>query len=206
GTATDDINLSGWTIRTRPIGSSTQTTRFTFAAGTILSAANAIVIFGGGNANFNSNAPVFGCAQIVKATTSAGLSLTNSGLTILIRDEAGNLITQFSYGGSTGLDGNNGQSLTRSPDITGAFVQHANAAGANGRLFSAGLKSDGTPFGNCVGRLKSVTLSPSSSSINAGQTTQYTAKAFDEYGRQKGGVLFGFGSDNPAVATVDPAL
>src|SRR5205814_7760034 len=89
GTVTDDINLGGWTIRTRPIGSSTETTRFTFAAGTILSAANAIVVFGGGN--FNPNDSVFGCVQIVKPTTSAGLSLTNSGLTILIRDGTGNL-------------------------------------------------------------------------------------------------------------------
>src|SRR5207249_6299270 len=34
----DDISLSGWTVRTRSVGSTTETTRFTFAAGTTLSA------------------------------------------------------------------------------------------------------------------------------------------------------------------------
>ncbi len=203
GTVTDNINLGGWTIRTRPIGSSTQTTRFTFAAGTILSAANAIVIFGGGNANFNPNDPVFGCAQIVKATTSAGLSLTNSGLTILIRDEAGNLITQFSYGGSTGLDGNNGQSLTRSPEIAGAFVQHRAAAGADGRLFSPGLKTNGTPFGNCPGHLTTVSISPLAATVNVGETTQFDAQAFDEYGRAMKGVSITFTPDTVTAATID---
>ncbi|PYS27470.1 MAG: hypothetical protein DMF75_20315, partial [Acidobacteria bacterium] len=193
----------GWTIRTRPVGSSTETTRFTFAAGTTLSGGNAMVVFGGSNANFNPNDPVFGCAQVVKATTSAGLSLTNSGLTILIRDGAGNLITQFSYGGSTGLDGNNGQSLTRSPDIVGAFVQHNSAAGANGRLFSPGLKTDGTPFGNCAGHLITVSISPLAATVNVGETTQFAAQAFDEYGRAIKGVSISFTSDNITAATID---
>jgi hypothetical protein len=201
--STDDIDLTSWTIRTRPIGSSTETTRFTFAAGTILSAANAIVVFGGGNANFNPNDPVFGCAQIVKATTSAGLSLTNSGLTILIRDGTGNLITQFSYGGATGLDGNNSQSLTRSPDIAGAFVQHTAAAGANGRLFSAGLKTNGTPFANCPGHLTTVSVSPLAATVNVGETTQFTAQALDEYGRAMKGAPITFSSDNVTAATID---
>jgi len=90
--------------------------------------------------------------------TKCGLSLTNGGLTILVRDGAGNLISEFSYGGSTGLDGGNAQSLTRAPDITGSFVQHTSVAGA--RKFSPGLKVDGTPFGNCPGHPATVTISP----------------------------------------------
>ena len=53
------------------------------------------------------------------------------------------------YGGSTGLDGNNSQSLTRSPDITGSFVLHTTANPA--RRFSPGLKVDGSPFSSCAG-------------------------------------------------------
>src|SRR5438132_8868484 len=134
------INISGWTVRTHSTSSTTETTRHTFVSGTSVPAGEAMVVFGGGI--FNAADPVFGCAQVIKAS-SGGLSLTNSGLTILIRDGSGNLITQFSYGGSTGLNGGNAQSLTRSPDITGNFVQHTTIQGA--RKFSPGLKVDGTP-------------------------------------------------------------
>jgi ribosomal protein L35AE/L33A/predicted secreted protein len=202
GSAGDTIGVSGWTIKTRATGNTTETTRFTFPSGTSVAAGEALVIFGGGT--FNPTDPVFGCAQIFKATSaSSGLSLTNTGLTILVRDSAGNLITQLSYGGSTGLDGNSSQSLTRSPDITGSFVLHSTPASANGRPLSPGLRLDGTPFGNCPGHLTSVTISPSSNSIAAGQNTQFTARAVDEYGRTMTGVAINFASDNTTVATVD---
>ena len=129
-----------------------------------------MVVFGGGT--FNPGDPLFGCAQVVKAS-SGGLSLTNGGLTILVRDGSGNLVTQFSYGGTTGLNGGNAQSLTRSPDITGNFVLHTTIAGA--RKFSSGLKTDGTPFGNCPGHPATVTISPSSTTSGVGQNTQFTA-------------------------------
>ncbi|PYS73845.1 MAG: hypothetical protein DMF73_04890 [Acidobacteria bacterium] len=141
GSADETIGLGSWTIKTRATGSTTETTRFTFPAVTSVAAGESLVIFGGGN--FNPGDPVFGCAQIFKATSpSSGLALTNTGLTILVRDAAGNLITQFSYGGSTGLDGNSSQSLTRSPDITGSFVLHTTPAAANVRRFSPGLRLD----------------------------------------------------------------
>ena len=102
-------------------------------------------------------------------------------MTIVVRDGAGNLIREFSYGGTTGLDGGNAQSLTRSPDITGNFVQHTTVAGA--RKFSPGLKVDGTPFGNCPGHPATVTIAPASTSIGVGQTTPFTAQTFDQFGR-----------------------
>lgn len=203
GAATELINIGGWTVRTRATGSMTENTRFTFASGTSLPAGNAIVVFGGGNANFNPNDNAFGCAQVVKATTATGLSLTNGGLTVLIRDAAGNIIAEFPYGGSTSLEGDNNQSLTRSPDVTGAFVQHTAAAGANGRRYSPGLKVDGTPFGNCASILTSVTIAPPSATITVGQTQQFTAQAFDQFGRVMTGVTISFTSDNTSVATVD---
>ena len=201
GTFSELISLSGWTIRTRATGGTTETTRFAFAPGTFLAAGEAIVVFGGGT--FNPNDPAFGCAQVMKASTSNGLSLTNSGLTILVRDAAGHLITQFSYGSSTGLEGDHNQSLTRSPDITGAFVQHASAAGANGRAYSPGLRVSGTPFGNCPGHLRTVRIAPSSATTTVGETMQFISQAFDEYERQITNVDFNVTSDNTTVATVE---
>ena len=192
------INLSGWIVRTRPTGGTTETTRHTFVSGTSVPAGEAMVVFGGGN--FNAADPVFGCAQVVKAS-SGSLLLTDSGLTILIRDGSGNLVTQFSYGGSTGLNGGNAQSLTRSPDVTGNFVQHTTIQGA--RRFSPGLKVDGTPFSNCPGHPASVTIAPPSQTANAGDAKQFTAQAFDQYGRAMIGVPITFASDNNTVATVD---
>jgi uncharacterized protein (TIGR03437 family) len=200
GSAAETIGMSGWTVKTRATGSTTETTRFTFPAGTSLAPGLAAVIFGGGT--FNPADSIFGCAQVFRATSaSSGLSLTNTGLTILLRDSAGNLIAQFSYGGSTGLDGNNSQSLTRSADITGAFILHTTANAA--RRFSPGLKVDGTPFGVCASHPVTVTISPTSASVNQGQSTQFTAQAFDQFGRAMTGVPITFTSDNTTVATID---
>jgi uncharacterized repeat protein (TIGR01451 family) len=203
-TTNENIGIGGWTIKTRPLtGSTTETTRFTFASGTSLPAGTAIVVFGGGTANFNPNDNAFGCAQVVRATTSAGLSLTNAGLNVVVRDASGNLIAEFPYGGSSGLDGDNNQSLTRSPDITGTFIQHTAAAGANGRRYSPGLRTDGTPFGFCQPILTLVTISPPSATVSVGQTQQFTSQAFDQFGRVMTNVTITFASDNTNVATVD---
>src|SRR5207247_565796 len=64
-----DIGVSGWTIKTRATGSTTETTRFTFPAGTSVATGDSLVIFGGGN--FNTADPVFGCAQIFRATSAS---------------------------------------------------------------------------------------------------------------------------------------
>src|SRR5207248_8218518 len=142
--------------------------------------------------------PISGCAQVVTAS-SGSLLLTDSGLTILMRDGSGNLVTQFSYGGSTGLNGGNAQSLTRSPDVAGNFVQHTTIQGA--RKFSPGLKVDGTPFSNCPGHPASVTIAPPSQTANAGDTKQFTAQAFDQYGRAMSRVPVTFALDDNTVGT-----
>ena len=191
------IDISGWTLRTHSTSSSTETVRHTFATTTMLSAGEPILVFGGGT--FNPNDPLFGCAQVVKAS-SGGLSLTNAGVTVLVRDASGHLITQFSYGGTTGLNGGIAQSLTRSPDIKGNFALHTSISG---RKFSSGLKVDGTPFGDCPGHPDSLAISPLSNNITVGQTTRITAQAFDQFGRPMTGVDISFASDSTSVATVD---
>jgi uncharacterized repeat protein (TIGR01451 family) len=186
------MNISGWTVRTHSTISSTETVRHTFAANTTLPAAEAMVVFGGGTAN--PAHPLFGCAQVVKAS-SGGLSLSNGGLTILVRDGSGNLITQFPYGGSTGLNGGNAQSLTRSPDITGSFVLHTTLAGA--RKSSSGLKVDGMPFGNCtLLTINDVTLNEGNSS-----TTTFTFTVSLSTPAPPGGVTFDIATQD-STATV----
>jgi uncharacterized protein (TIGR03437 family) len=197
--AGEGFNISGWKIITRA-ASGLETTRHTFAAGTTLPTGEAIVVFGGGN--FNPSDAVFGCAQVLKAS-SGGLSLTNGGLTIIVRDASNNLVTQFSYGGTTGPNGDNDQSLTRSPDITGNFVQHTAATAAGSRRFSPGTRAGGTPFGNCPSRLTSITISPQAVSILAGQSAQFTAQALDQFGQPMTAASITFASDNTSAATID---
>ncbi len=196
-------NLSGWTIRTRSLGNINETTRHTFPAGSLLLEGEAMVVFGGGI--FDPTNPLFGCGRVTQ-TSTAGLSLVNGGLTVLVRDAVGTLITEFTYGGVTGLEGDNNQSLTRSPDVSGIFVEHTAAGGADGRRFSPGLKTDGTPLGLCPGRLHALTLSPSVTTINIGEVINVVARPVDIYGRSLPNVVVSFASDNPAVATVDSVV
>ncbi|HYG82214.1 MAG TPA: lamin tail domain-containing protein, partial [Pyrinomonadaceae bacterium] len=196
------VDISGWTVRTRSLDGTTETVRHTFAAGTTVPANSAIVVFGGGNENFDPGHTAFGCAQVVKAS-SGRLSLLNSGETIVITDANGNLTARLTYGSAVGLNGGSDQSMTRSPDVTGGFTLHTAAANSGGRAFSPGVKVDGTPFGNCPARLTSVTIQPTSQSVIIGRTTQFTAQARDQFGRPMKGVAITFTSDNTSVATVD---
>ncbi len=192
-------NLSDWTIRTRSLGSANETVRHRFPSGTLLLAGEAMVVFGGGN--FDPANPLFGCSRVTM-TSTAGLSLVNGGLTVLVRDAAGALVTEFTYGGATGLEGDNNQSLTRSPDISGDFVEHTATSGANGRRFSPGLRTDGTPLADCAGRLHALTISPPVTTINIGDVVSLVARPVDLYGRSLPNAAVSFASDNPAVATV----
>jgi uncharacterized protein (TIGR03437 family) len=196
----DAVDISGWTVRTHSLTSMNETTRHTFASGTVIPAHDALVIFGGGS--FNPSHPAFGGAQVMQAST-AGLSLTNTGLTILVRDGAGHLITEFSYGGSTGLDGNADQSLTRSPDIFGGYVLHTQAAGAGGRAFSPGTLSDGEFFLPRAGQLTSVNISPLSNNGVADGHAQFTARAFDQFNRPLRNVRLTFTLSNQNIASIE---
>ena len=193
-------NISDWTVRTRALSGTNETIRHRFAAGTLLMPGEVIVLFGGGD--FDPANPSFGCAQVIE-TSTAGLSLTNGGSAIVIRDAAGGLVTEFSYGGATGLEGGNNQSLTRSPDISGTFVQHAEVTGANERPFSPGLKIDGTPLAECAGQLASIALATSTLSMNIGEAVDLVARPLDTFGRIFPKVDLTFASDDPAIATVD---
>ena len=124
-----DLDLSNWTL------SDGASLRHTFPAGTVVADQCAIVVFGGGTPTGS-----FGGASAQTASSGA-LGLNNSGDTITLADTAGGLLV-VSYGG----EGGDNQSLTRSPDLTGDFVQHTTLGPA---LFSPGTQLDGASFAGC---------------------------------------------------------
>lgn len=124
------LDISGFTL------SDSSAVRFTFPQGTRVPPGEAVVVFGGG-----SPTGPFGNALVFTASGSAGLSLGNSGDSIIIKNGA-QVIDSLTYGQS---EGSADQSITRSPDITGSFVRHSQAAGSIG-LFSPGTRVDGRPF------------------------------------------------------------
>ncbi|HEV2704822.1 MAG TPA: lamin tail domain-containing protein [Pyrinomonadaceae bacterium] len=200
--ATDaPLDVSGWTLKTRALSGASETTRHTFAARTSIPPGDALVLFGGGGANFDAAHAAFGGAQVFTAS-SGGLSLTNAGLSLLVRDAEGNLVAQLSYGTpSDNLGGDSlNQSLTRSPDITGQLVRHTDAAPS--RRFSPGVKLDGTFFAPRTGRLTRVEIEPLTATVFAGETMRLTARAFDHFGRPMTGIEINFASSAPEVAHV----
>src|SRR5882724_1768879 len=198
-TTAHDIDISGYQLLSRSSSTTTDTLRHTFAPGTILPACTAAVVFGGGV--FDPANPAFGGALVVKAASGA-LSLTNGGGAITLRDATSAIITSFSWGGSTGLNGDANQSMTRSPDITGNFVLHQAASGNGGRSFSPGTQVSGAPFAQCNPFVR-IDVTPSSAAIDAGAKQQFTAKAINASGNEVPGVIFSWQSSNTSVATID---
>jgi uncharacterized protein (TIGR03437 family) len=198
-TTTRDIDVSGYRILTR--GTGADTLRHVFASGTILRSCSAVVVFGDANSNFDPNNSAFGGALAVKASTHS-LSLVNSSGVITLEDQNSTIVNLVTYGGSSGLNADNNQSLTRSPDITGNFAQHQAASGGM-RLFSPGTQINGAPFSPCTAAVVRVEVSPASAGIEAGKQQQFTAKAFDSGNSEIPGVIFSWQSSNTAVATIN---
>ncbi|HEY3041514.1 MAG TPA: lamin tail domain-containing protein [Pyrinomonadaceae bacterium] len=199
-TTTHDIDVSGYQILTRGATGTNDVVRFTFAPDTIMPACTAAVVFGGGT--FNSANPAFGGAQVFKPS-SGSLSLTNTGGVITLRDQTGAIVNLVTYGGTTGFNANAGQSLTRSPDLTGSFKLHQFASGSGGRLFSPGTQLNGAAFSSCTPAIARVEVSPPAVTIDIGAQQQFTAHAFDAANNQVPGVIFSWQSSDTNVATID---
>ena len=137
---THDIDLSGYQLQSRSLTAINDTPRHRFAPGTMLFAGAAIVVFGGGSPD--SHDSIFGGSQIVKSS-SGGLSLVNGGGVVTLRKPNGEVVTSVAYGASVGVRGDQNQSITRSPDVTGGLALHSTVSD---RLFSPGTKLDGSQF------------------------------------------------------------
>ena len=119
--------------------------RHTVPANTILAPNQALVVFGGGNPTGD-----FGGAIVQTANgLDRLLNLNNSADVFVLQNAAGETIFEFDVGDrmmpdATVRSRNPDESYTRSPDITGDFIQHA--AAVDNVFFSPGTRIDGSPF------------------------------------------------------------
>lgn len=143
------VDIEDWTI------TDASGLRHTFVGSTVVADGQVVLVFGGGTPTGS-----FGGA-ITQVASGGNLSLNNNGDTVTLLDNAGTSVVSVVYGSEGGGD----ESLTRDPDLTGAFVQHSDAAGANGAIFSPGTQVSGAPFG---GDALVVSVVPESFSEGAG--------------------------------------
>ena len=151
------LDISGYTI------SDSVAPRHIFPAGTMLDTDCAVVVFGGGTIA-EGILPEFGNALVQKANTNNefGLGLNDGGDTLVITNAAGAELATTSW---DLLDAGNG-SLTRSPDLTGGFVDYFRVGNGDAR-FSPGIWITGQPFCVVLNSL-ALTIAPATIVENAG--------------------------------------
>lgn len=196
---TQDLIINNWTVSVRALTETKEKVVHRFGNFRI-PAGDATVIFGGGN--FDPLDPIFGGAQIVKAS-NGNLALSNNSGVLMVRDATGKLINEFSYGTAQDTFGGNSvnQSITRWPDIKGQFVLHSNANNQK-KIFSPGTRIDGSFFVPRKGMLSAVKVSPSKLDTIVGGTLPLSVTAFDQYGRVMTGISFTFALTDQTVAEI----
>lgn len=180
-TGSSTVDLSKFKIYDRVLATGVRTLRHTMTVGRVLAPGAALVVFGGGTA-----VGTFGGAQVEVDRGTAGLSLGNSGEAVILTDSSGNTVDSLD---TDAWSDNPNESYTRSPDLTGAYIQHGTAR--PGVLFSPGTRIDGTPFAITATRSlaeAALTLwpNPASSTITIRHTlgTQPEAALYDPTGSQ----------------------
>ena len=132
-TSATDFDLSGFTVADA-VG-----VRHTFPPGSIVQSNCAVVVFGG-------DTPTGSFGNALVQTASGGLlGLNNGGDSITISNGVDALSTSY------GSEGDDAQSLTLDPDVTGTppLVRHSIATGSGGSLFSPGTRVSGAQFAGC---------------------------------------------------------
>ena len=141
-TGTTPLCLAGWTL-----GDAGVAVRHVFPLGTLLPPGRALVVFGGGIPTGR-----FGGAIVQWAAFNGQLSFSNAGDVLTLRDAAGAIVKQVSWGNCAGVpcasDHYRGtleidSSLVRSPELTGAWRPHRQVSRS---LFSPGVRTTGGTF------------------------------------------------------------
>ena len=134
-TGSQPLDVSGWKVYDASALSS-GTPRHVFPAGSVIPSGKALVLFGGGTPTGS-----FGGA-VVQTTTTGAMNLNNAGDVLTVTDAQDSVMLTFDV---TPYSDNPNESYTRSPDITGEFVQHS-TVGSGSLLFSPGTRLDGSLF------------------------------------------------------------
>ena len=134
-TGSQPLDVSGWKIYDASALSS-GTPRHVFPAGSVIPSGTALVLFGGGTPTGS-----FGGA-VVQTTTTGAMNLNNAGDLLTITDAQDSVMITFDV---APYSDNPNESYTRSPDITGEFVQHS-TVGSGTLLFSPVTRLDGSSF------------------------------------------------------------
>ncbi|MFT7580444.1 MAG: hypothetical protein ACI9MR_002115 [Myxococcota bacterium] len=142
-TGNSAVDMSGFTLVESDLS---DFPRHTFAAGAMLTAGQAYVIFGGGTAPEDTATATFAVANAEDPGTPFGLALDNTDDALRLLDADGKLVAVFAYGTGAAISALSDQSYTRDPDLTGDFVPHADATGDATQIFSPGTRADGTSF------------------------------------------------------------
>jgi hypothetical protein len=141
-TGTTPVCLAGWTL-----GDASNAERHVFPLGPALWPGKALVIFGGGVPTGR-----FGGAEVQWAAFEGRLGLSNAGDVLTLRDAAGTVVKQISWGDCAGepcaVEHRHGDvgfasSLVRRPELVGVWRVHSDVARSD---FSPGTRTDGSVF------------------------------------------------------------
>jgi hypothetical protein len=143
--SSEPIDISGWTLVERHF--STGLPRHTFVTGTECYPGDAVVVFGGGDPPDSTDTVLFLAANAEDLYISYGLDLdVAEGDRLRLLGDDGRIVAEFAYGGTSELPIVTDESTTRSPDLVGSYMRHTLAPGADGAIFSAGTRVDGSAF------------------------------------------------------------
>jgi hypothetical protein len=149
------VNVSDGCVELAGVGVETGSDglQYTFGLDTGLQPGHAIVLFGGGAPVFDGTStqalthcvPLTNCDVLIQTTFPGALGLAPEDSVALRYDST--VLDSVEWGG-TGVTLIAGESLTRSPELTGDFVTHTTVAA--GVTMSPGTAATGTEWGICV--------------------------------------------------------